>query len=487
MALTVLAASAATSPALTATAPAAPAPPPTETRTAPREVWRPPVLTTERYNEDWSILADPANRTGRWTERFKYIPLGSNDDDREDRARGTYLVTGIELRLRNENYAGLGWESGPDADQRDVWVRAMPYADLHVGDLRAFVQPIASYAFGVKPAPSPVDRTGLDMLQLFAQASVTLGKDTRVRISAGRQLVALGSERLVGTRYGPNTPLAFDGVRGGVLHGALTIRTFYLAPVTAGSGDFDDRRSRRENLWGVYATLAPAGPRTFGIDLYYLGFRDEQGQFQQGTGLENRQTLGLRTWGKAKTFYWDGEAMFQFGRFAGAAITAWSLSIKAGTAFSQWPLKPGLSFHADVISGDRDGGSSQLQAFNPLYPKGKYFGELSPVGPYNIIDLQGSITLDLGGNVGLGFATMAYWRQSKGDGVYDIPGHLLRAGNPAQARYIGHQGELVLSWQATPELNLSGSASIFEPGDFLKETGQHQAIQMVAAEGNFRF
>jgi hypothetical protein len=37
----------------------------------------PSALTIVRYDEDWSVLADPATRTGRWTDALKYIPLGS--------------------------------------------------------------------------------------------------------------------------------------------------------------------------------------------------------------------------------------------------------------------------------------------------------------------------------------------------------------------------------------------------------------------------
>jgi hypothetical protein len=40
---------------------------------------RAPTLTIERYSEDWSELADPANRTDHWTERFKFIPLNRLD------------------------------------------------------------------------------------------------------------------------------------------------------------------------------------------------------------------------------------------------------------------------------------------------------------------------------------------------------------------------------------------------------------------------
>ncbi|MBG6119838.1 hypothetical protein IWY39_003703 [Sphingobium sp. JAI105] len=108
------------------------------------EPWQPPTLTNTRYEEDWGRLADPANRDGRWTEAFKYIPLGGD----------AWLSTGIELRARSESYRDNLWGGADAPNNSYLWLRAMPYADLHVGKLRAFVQPIAAYAVGVDPPPA---------------------------------------------------------------------------------------------------------------------------------------------------------------------------------------------------------------------------------------------------------------------------------------------------------------------------------------------
>ena len=66
------------------------------------DAWKPPTLTTTRYDEDWSTLADPAQRTGHWTEQFNYIALGTD----------SYVSTGLELRLRNEDYHNNLWGGG---------------------------------------------------------------------------------------------------------------------------------------------------------------------------------------------------------------------------------------------------------------------------------------------------------------------------------------------------------------------------------------
>src|SRR6266542_7168370 len=143
------------------------------------DVERAPTLTIERYNEDWSYLANPASRTGHWTEPFKYIPLG---DD-----RSAYLVTGMEARSRYEGYANVNWGSAPNDSY--IWHRFMPYADLHAGSVRFFAQPIVSGISGVDRPTRPVDTTGTDMLQAFGEVRMDVAERTSLKLSAGRKLV----------------------------------------------------------------------------------------------------------------------------------------------------------------------------------------------------------------------------------------------------------------------------------------------------------
>jgi hypothetical protein len=444
--------------------------------TVPHAPWRAPVLTTERYNEDWSMLADPARRSGRWIEPFKYLPLNGTGE--------VYLTTGVELRARYEGYRNNGWGAAEAPDDGYVWKRALPYADLHAGSVRAFVQPIFAYASGVKPSPGPIDRTNTDLLQGFADALFQLDGEATLRLRAGRELLGFGSERLVGTRYGPNVLLAFDGGRAILHHGALTANVFYVRPVEPGPHAFDDRHSPTRALWGLYTTWMFANG---GIDLYYLGYRNDRASFEQGTGREQRHTLGSRVFGASGGWHWNLEGMAQGGHFDGLPIRAWSLATELGRGLASLPFAPDITVRADIASGDRSPDDHRLDTFNALFPKGKYFGELSPIGPYNIINLQAGISFTLAPRVQFGLLSTLYWRQSRGDGIYDMPGHLERPGNDSEARFIGRETELSLAWDSTPELSLSGSVSEFRPGAFIHQTGPAHRIGMVGLEANFRF
>lgn len=430
-----------------------------------REAWQAPTLSITRYDEDWSDLADAEKRAHHWTGPFKYIPLGQD----------SWLTTGIELRARSEDYHDNLWGGANSPDDQYLWLRALPYADLHLGKARAFVQPILAYAVGVSPSASPIDQTRADLLQGFGE--LDLGP---VRLRAGRQMLSLGTERLVGTRYGPNVPLAFDGARADVTIGRAKISLLTMRPVQPGPGSFDDATSRNKALWGAYATLPE-------MDIYYLGYRNRLASFDGLEGSEVRHSIGLRSHGVRGDWHWNVEGVVQFGHFEGQRIAAWTLGTEVGHSFPTLPTAPDATLRVNVVSGDGKPHDGKIGTFNALFPKGKYFGELSPVGPTNIINVNPRLSGTLAGGVSFSLAAMAYWRYSIADGVYDIPGKLIRPANGSAARFIGKEAEATIAWQATAEWELSASLSAFAPGDFIRETGPARTIRMLGLESNFRF
>lgn len=425
--------------------------------------------TNLRYDEDWSVLRD-APREG-WRQA-KYVPLGETGD--------AYLTLGGEARARFEGFDNNLWGSPPAPDDGYLWLRVMPHADLHAGPARVFVQGIAGHARGVGAGKGPADETGIDLLQGFGDLRLTLGTDSSLTLRGGRELMALGSERLVGIRYGPNIPLAFDGVRAIAEHGAIRVDAFHLRPVAIGGGDFDDKTSKTRRLDGIYTTLAPA--RGIGVDAYWLGYADDGARFTGRSGRETRDTFGLRFFGKRGALGWNWEAMLQRGHFDGDRIRAWSLATETALSFPQAPLTPRLRLRANIASGDRNPADGKLGTFNALFPKGKYFGELSPIGPRNIVNLHPSVDFDLGKGVTLELVAVRFWRESRGDGIYDIPGGLLRPAGGSRARHIGDQAEISVGWQASEILSFSASLSAFRAGAFLRDTGPARTIRMVGAE-----
>src|ERR1700689_3350218 len=103
---------------------------------------RPPILFN-RWQEDWSVLADP--RVPREPlDSLKYIPLSSDDPK-------TYLSLGAGLRERFEANDATSFGVGTNHNQDYVISRAEVSAALRVaGQLQLFVQLQKENAFDKK-------------------------------------------------------------------------------------------------------------------------------------------------------------------------------------------------------------------------------------------------------------------------------------------------------------------------------------------------
>ncbi|MET0339202.1 MAG: alginate export family protein [Caulobacter sp.] len=392
---------------------------------------------------------------------------------------------GLELRARYEGFENNLWGGADPADDGYLWLRALPNAELKVGPVRGYVQLAATQARGVGLGEGPVDTTGLDRLQSFVALSLPVADEVEITLQGGRAFAPLGSERLVGRRYGPNVPQAFDGGRATVQTSRLKVDLLDLRPVAVEPGNFDDRASRARSLRGVYATADLGAGAS--LDLYWLDYANDEARFEQGRGRERRDTYGARFFGERGGWSWNWEAMIQRGRLGDDAIAAWSVGTETGYTAADKPMKPVMRLRANYVSGDRDPNDDKLGTFNALFPRGKYFGELSPIGPYNIANISPTLSLDLGGGVGLDLTAAAYWRASLGDGLYDVPGQLIREGADSRARFVGAQAEAAATWRVDERLALTVSLSAFAPGRFLSESGPSDTIGMIGAEALWSF
>jgi len=68
-----------------------------------------------------------------------------------------------------------------------------------------------------------------------------------------------------------------------------------------------------------------------------------------------------------------------------------------------------------------------LEPFNPLFPKGNYFGVLATAGPgpINFIDVHPRAETTLPQGVTVSVDWIFQWRETLRDGVYSVPGFLI--------------------------------------------------------------
>jgi hypothetical protein len=434
-----------------------------------------------REDEDWSFLRDSRLRQDFW-DPIKYIRLRRNADD-------WFLTIGGEAREVWEQIGNDNWGQAP------YWngylnERYMPYFDIHYGEhVRTFIElksGLNSFRFG---GPRPIDEKKLDFQAAFVDFG-TSETENWIRFRAGRQELEYGSGRLIDVREGPNVRLSFDGFMVRIKINRWRIDGFAMRPDLDNPGFFDNAPNHEVGFWGVYATRTL--PKSVSLDAYYLGLNRKNATFQRGTAQEVRHSLGARLSRpiaiERPALDFDYEALWQFGTFGSADIRAWTVASEIGYRITTVPLKPRFSIRADVSSGDHPN-SNTLGTFNALFPKGNYFGVLATTGPgpVNFIDIHPRVEGTFPHNVSASFDWLFYWRKSLDDGVYSVPGFLIRSADGSRARFVGHRPGIEVRWQVNPHLWFQGDYGIFYAGRFLKETKPGRNLNYWALWAGYKF
>ncbi len=421
---------------------------------------------TLRYDEDHSPLR--ADSSGGLYNRIKHLPLGHTR---------SYLSLGGEVRYQYFRYKNPGWGSEPRDPDGFALSRFLTHADLHVGGrVRVFTQLQSSMAAGMSAA-SPVDENPLDIHQLMMDIDLSAKKNKRLLFRIGRQELSYGSQRLISVREGPNSRQAFDAAR--LVYAQEYIRgdAFYSTYVNARKQIFDERFwNGSSRLWGSYIVIPPIS-RFPGLDLYYLGVRNE-GTFTDVAGREQRHSVGTRIWKNKNRVSCDLEAVYQFGRISASQIRAWTISLNAYYRLNASPLRSVFGIKSELVSGDRQHGDGLLNTFNPLYPRGAYFGLASLIGPYNLADLHPYVQLGLGRHITWSVDYDAFWRMSRNDGLYAVNGALIHNGLGIRSNAIGGQLGTDIGIEPNRFLDLKLEFTWFDTGRFLQQAGLGKPIYM---------
>lgn len=434
-----------------------------------------------REDEDWSFLHDSSLRRDLW-DPIKYVPLRKGRPD-------WYLTVAGETRFVWEQIGNDNWGQKPIMNGY-LNQRYMGSFDLHYGKhLRTFIDLKSGLNSFRAGGPRPIDEKKLDVQAGFLEAAKAWNSGS-VQLRVGRQELEYGSGRLIDLREGPNVRLSFDGFLVKSKIRSWQIDGFAMRPDKDNLGFFNNTPDHTVGFWGVYATRPL--PRKISAEIYYLGLNRKKATFQRGTAQEVRHTLGGRITHPIATEHsgwdFDHEAIWQFGTFGSVDIRAWTVATETGYRLPTLPLKPRFSIKADASSGDRSN-SHALGTFNPLYPKGNYFGVLATTGPgpINFIDVHPRVESTLPHGVTVSADWIVQWRESRSDGVYAVPGFLIRAADGSRERFVGHRPGMEVRWQADRHLWFQADYGIFYAGRFLKETQPGRNLNYWALWAGYKF
>jgi hypothetical protein len=435
-----------------------------------------PQYQSPRYEEDWSALRDPQQRT-HLGDRVKYVPLNGHD---------WYVSLGGEGRLRYEALRNAAFGSGPQDANGYVLQRYLVHADLHAGrHVRFFTELQSGFEMGRTGGPRPTDEDRLELNQAFAEMRV--GSGPRVfTLRVGRQEVAFGSGRLISASEGRNVRRSFDALRPTVRLGSWTWNGMLAKLVAIEHGVFDDGHEPGQTFGGFGFIRSQRSRPDHGMSGYYLRLRRELAPFDQGVEREVRHTVGARTWGRRAGTDYNYEVIFQWGSFGDAPIRAWALATDTGYELRSYTRPMRVAVRAALTTGDRRPDSPTLHTFNPLFPGTAYSGRAGLVGPANSIDVTPSVRLTAG-RLTLTVDHAWYWRQSVHDGLYGIGVNLVRRAGGSRAHDVGRQ--LTMQAEVRPDDHFAFGVTFtaFFAGRFLRETRPGGNVLYTAVNSTYRF
>ena len=452
------------------------------TQTADTDFGLPPYKTLTQ-DEDWSYFHDPSKRSN-FLDVIKYIPLGGETH--------RYLSLGGEIRERYEMEDYPWWGQGPGKPDHNGYSleRYLLHADTHLGEhVRFFAQFQSSLEFGRNGDPRPViDRDKLDLEEAFLDINTQPTAKSTLRLRIGRQELSFGSQRLIGIREEPNVRQSFHGAHLTLEVQQWQLDTFATKLVLTKPGIFDNVPDPKTAFWGVYAarpwSILPHGK----VDLYYLGVDRKRVKFARGIADEVRHSIGTRLSGQGVAWDFNYEAVFQWGSFGLNDIRAWTVASDNGYTLNSLRFRPRLGFRADITSGDGNPNKDRtLRTFNPLFPKGSYFGEIALIGPANHIDLHPSVALRAGKDWTITSECIFFWRESLEDGIYRPPITLIRPSGTNRSRYVGTQPSIQVDWKINRHFSWAANYTHFFAGPFLQDTQPAKDVNYVTTWTTYRF
>jgi hypothetical protein len=420
-----------------------------------------PALMSNRWQEDWAALADPALRTEP-LDGLKYIALSAGDPQR-------YLSFGATLRERFESNDAAALGTGGRRDDAYVIQRVQLHADLHLAQgLRLFAQLEDDRAWG-KQALSGADQDRADLRLAFVEYDKAFATGT-LKTRVGRQDFAFDLQRFVSSRDGPNVRQSFDAVWADWETAQWRFIGFVSRPVQYLDGHaFDDRSDTDLRFDTLRVERHVLGGNE--LSAYWALFQRGDAHYGDASGAERRQAFDVRFAGSAGAADWDLETMAQAGQVGAKSIRAWAFGARVGGTSESTPWRPRWGLQVDAASGDKRAGDGRIGTFNPLFPNGYYFALAGYTGDANLIHLKPSLTLRPAPRLALMLAAGALWRQTAADSIYVQPNVPVADTSGHGGRWTGAYGQLRADLVVDRHVTCALEAVRYDAGHALRSAG----------------
>jgi hypothetical protein len=331
----------------------------------------------------------------------------------------------------------------------------------------------------------------------FRQAYVEISNfdESPFGLKIGRQVITLGSQRLVGENDWANTSRSFDAVRGTYKGAGFTLDAFASSPVVNSKSRFDQSdlfNGNNDHRDLVFSGLYLSTQQRFGlIDYYALQCDRANGNTGTLEGLlksaapkgdsKDRSdfiTLGSRIVGEPQKLHgWEfqTEGAYQTGRVRGLDLSAFAVTSGVGYNFDA-PWKPRLYVEYNYASGDNDHKSNEIGTFQNLFASNHaYYDIMDAFSWKNMQNAMIELAVQPVKSVKARVEYNAFWIASNQDAWYrsnDITQvRPLNAAAMHAHAYEGCELAFIVTWTASRHLEFEGGYSYFFAGQYLADTG----------------
>jgi hypothetical protein len=391
-----------------------------------------PTLSSNRWQEDWSALADPSLRSAPG-DGLKYIPLNTDDPK-------SYLSLGVNLRERVESLDAPNFGTAGNVSNTYLLQRFQLHADIHWDEhWQGFVQ-IEDVRTVNKRVITGADRNPWDLRLAFVAYTRTFDTGT-FKARVGRQDFAFDLQRFVSLRDGPNVRQSFDAIWADWETGKWRFIGFVSQPVQYNDlHPFDDTSNPHFRFSTLRVERLVFGHNE--LSAYYSIYSRDNARYLDAVGNERREIYDVRFAGAISGLDWDLEGMAQRGNVGDKDIDAWASGARLGFTWDIASWRPRVGIQLDAASGDRHPGDQTLGTFNPLFPNGYYFTLAGFTGYTNLLHVKPSLTVKPITRLTVMAALGFQWREVTSDAIYVQPNIPLPGTAGQGGHWTGVYGQL---------------------------------------------
>lgn len=298
----------------------------------------------------------------------------------------------------------------------------------------------------------PPYQNTFDIRQAYAQ--VGDAAEGHIAVTAGRQILSFGDERLVGPSDWQNMGRTFDVLRLD-LHQSWFRLSLFASSVIVARDDVIDHHNQGNNLHGAYGQLRRVIPHAV-IEPYVFW------RVAPGNRKLNEVTVGARIAGRtAAGLAYDVELVRQSGSLGAASISSWAGHWNLARQFRVWPA-PRPFVEANYAGA----------TFDPLYPSShNKLGFADQVGWRNIEQVRAGVSAALGRRWMLTETYEDFRLASARNALYSSGGApVVQSPSGSAGRHVGQEFDLWATWKWNETVEVALGYARFFTGKFLNRT-----------------